>query len=262
MLEPAAGLSSLMGYPDTGPYKSGVAWADPVAAIHAAAAVLIALHDRAADPEHRGQAIELAQLEGMICYIGEELLDAQVRGTDPPRLGNRHAYYAPQGAYRCRGDDRWLALSVTSDGEWAALCRVAGLGGTWATLRLDERMARHDEIDALVSAWTATQDHLELMHRLQAEGIAAFAVLDAKEMLEDPHLRARGFYVDITHPDAATYPFPGLPIHLSETPATYRLPAPGLGEHNHEVFSGLLGMTDAELSALQALGIIAEEPPG
>jgi len=285
MLEPAAGLSSLMGYRDGGPYKSGVAWADPVAALHAAAAITIALWDRAADPEHRGQAIELAQVEGMVDFIGEEVLAAEVRGADAPRPGNRHHYYAPQGCYPCAGPrgpwrpgteqdvqvgqgqpsetsgDRWIAISVTSDADWKTFCRIAGIGKRLARLRLDERIAAHDEIDAAIAAWTAPQDHIELMCSLQAAGIAGVAVFDAKELVENEHLAARGFYTPISHPDAGTFVFPGLPAHLSATPATYRLPAPGLGQHNREVLTGMLGLSEAELAALYADAVVADEPP-
>jgi crotonobetainyl-CoA:carnitine CoA-transferase CaiB-like acyl-CoA transferase len=287
MIEPAAGLSSLMGYAGGGPYKSGVAWADPVAALHAAAAVLIALHDREADPEGRGQAIELAQIEGMIDFIGEEVLAAQVRGADAPRRGNRHPAYAPQGCYPCLGpggpwsaahrhgragdhlqqpasqtsNDRWIAISITGDAEWRALCRLASFDDGLACLRLDERIARHDELDAAIGAWTATQDHIALMQRLQAAGIAAVAVFDARELVENEQLAARGFWVPITHPDAGTFVFPGFPAHLSATPASYRRPAPGLGEHNVEVLGGLLGLGWNELRVLEADGVIASEPP-
>jgi crotonobetainyl-CoA:carnitine CoA-transferase CaiB-like acyl-CoA transferase len=261
MIEPAAGLSSLMGYPDGGPYKSGVAWADPVAALNAAASVLIALWDRGADPERRGQAIELAQLEAMIGFIGEEVLAAQLRGADAPRRGNRHPYYAPQGCYPCSGDDRWIALSVTSDADWQTFCRLAKLPAEWQELRLDQRIDRHDEIDAAIAAWTRSKEHLELMRSLQAEGIAAVAVLDARDLVESPHLAAREFFPEITHPDADTYRFPGLPAHLSETPATYRMPAPGLGQHNREVLGGILGMNDEEIAALYAAGVVADHPP-
>ncbi len=262
MLEPAAGLSSLMGYADGGPYKSGVAWADPVAALHAASAIMIALWDRAADPGHHGQAIELAQVEGMIDFIGEEVLAAQVRGADAPRPGNRHPLFVPQGCYPCAGTDRWIAISITDDGTWQALCRHAGFDQRRASLRLDERRAAADELDAALAAWTAGWDHLELMRVLQQAGIAAVAVFDAKELVENEHLAARKLYVPIPHVDAGTFVYPGLPAHLSVTPAQYRLPAPGLGEHNREVLGGILGMSDEELDALTAAGVIADEPPG
>jgi crotonobetainyl-CoA:carnitine CoA-transferase CaiB-like acyl-CoA transferase len=260
-LEPGAGLSSLMGYPDSGPYKSGVAWADPVAGLNAAAALLVALWDRRADPAGQGQAIELAQLEGMVSFAADEILAAQARGHNRPRLGNRHPFYVPQGCYPCRGDDRWIAISVTDDAAWHALCAEASFDAACAAMRLDQRSDAHDALDVAIAAWTARHDQIDLMHRLQARGVAACAVLDARGLVEDPHLAARGFFVTITHPDAGTYPFPGQPIHLSETPATFRRPAPGLGQHNREVLGGILGMTDAQMDELHAAGIIADEPP-
>lgn len=260
MLEPAAGLSSMMGYPGTGPYKSGVAWADPVAGMHAAAAVMLALHDRAAAPAGEGQAIELAQLEGMICFIGEELLASQVRGSDLPRIACRSHDFAPQGCYRSAGDDAWLALTVTTDGQWRSLCSILGATDL-ASLSLAQRQASHDAIDARISAWSASLDHHEATRILQDAGIPAFPVLDAKELLEDPHLNARDFFPVITHPDAGTYPFPGLPIRLSATPASYRRPAPGLGEHNDEVHAEILGMSGQEIASLAAADIIVYEPP-
>ena len=261
MIEPAAGLSSLMGYRDGGPYKSGVAWADPVAALHAAAAVLIALWDREADPQHRGQAIELAQFEGMIDFIGEEVLAAQVRGGDLPRLGNRHPFYAPQGCYPCAGEDRWIAISITSDAEWLRLCERAHFGPDLAGLRLDERLECQDELDAAIAAWTRRFEHIALMKELQGAGVPAVAAFAARELVENEHLADRRFYVTIEHVDAGTFPFPGFPAHLDATPASFRLPAPGLGEHNREVFAGMLGMSDDELQALYAAGVIADEPP-
>ncbi len=260
MLEPAAGLSSMMGYPGSGPYKSGVAWADPVAGMHAAAAIVLALHDRDSSPAREGQAIELAQLEGMICFIGEELLAAQLRGTDLPRMANRSPVFAPQGCYPAAGDDNWLALTVTADAQWASLCAELDRD-QWAAWSTVDRHANHDAIDAAIAAWSCRFDHHESTRRLQQLGIAAFPVLNAKELLEDPHLNARGFFPLITHPDAGTYPFPGLPMTLSATPATYRRPAPGLGEHNDEVLRDVLGMSPDAIAELAASGVIVYEPP-
>jgi benzylsuccinate CoA-transferase BbsF subunit len=197
----------------------------------------------------------------MIDFVGEEVLAAQVRGADAPRRGNRHPFYAPQGCYRCAGADRWIALSITGDAQWQSLCSAAGFDRDWADLRLDQRLDAHDAIDAAVAAWAATQDHLELMRSLQDAGIAAVAAVDARELVENEHLAARGFYATLTHADAGTFVFPGLPAHLSSTPATYRRAAPGLGEHNREVLGEMLGMSDGELDALRAAGVIADEPP-
>ena len=260
-LEPEAGLSSLMGYDDSGPYKSGVAWADPVAAMHGAAAVLMGIIDREADHDRRGQAVELAQIEGMICFVGPEILAAQTHTPPVRRRGNQHLFYAPQGSYPCSGDDRWIALTITSDDDWRALCAVAGFDAEFGELRLEERVRRHREVDRKILDWTLGQDRDGLERRLQRDGIAALAVNDARDIVQHSHLAFREFFADIVHPDAGRHLFPGLPIKLSDTPAQYSRPAPGLGQHNREVLQGMLGLTDDELASLSAQGVIADEPP-
>lgn len=261
-LEPEAGLSSLMGYRDSGPYKSGVAWADPVAAMHGAAAMLVALIDREAHPQRLGQAIELAQLEGMICFIGPQVMDAQYAGPALAPPGNRHPHQAPQGCYPCAGDDRWIAITVTNDEEWLALCRLAGFDQALSDLTLDARFALHDQIDAKIAGWTSGQVRDDLERLLQQNGIAACSVNNARDVVEHEHLTSRQFFPVIEHPDAGRHRFPGLPIQMSATPAAYRRPSPGLGEHNREILVGMLGLTDEDLARLTEAKVIAEEPPG
>ena len=260
VIEAGAGLTAMMGYRDTGPYRSGVAWADPVSGMAGAAGTLVALWNREAsggDPQH----VETAMSESMATFAGEELLAAQVRGTNAPRVGNRHAEYAPQGVYRCTGEDRWLAISVTNEAEWQALCEVAGLDPALSTLDAATRHARHDAIDAAISAWTRAQSPRQAMERLQAQGVIAVQVSDGRDLVEDPQLEARAFWAELDHPDVGLRRYPGNPIRLSETPVTYRFAAPCLGQHNEEILGGLLGMSGAELAELRAAGVIVEEPP-
>jgi crotonobetainyl-CoA:carnitine CoA-transferase CaiB-like acyl-CoA transferase len=261
MIEAGAGLSSLMGYPDSGPYRSGVAWADPISGLHAVAATMLALYDREADPQRRARAAESAMIEAMGMMVGDALLAAQVHGRGEPRRGNRSAQFAPQGCYPCAGSDRWLAISVTTDSEWRALGEVAGLGPTLATLTLAERQRQHDAIDVALSAWTRGQTPHAAMRRLQAAGVIATVVSDARDLVEDPHLADRGFWARLSHPDAGTHPTPGTAFRFSRTPVTYRRPAPGLGEHNREVLVGLLGVTPKECADLERRGVIVDQPP-
>jgi crotonobetainyl-CoA:carnitine CoA-transferase CaiB-like acyl-CoA transferase len=202
----------------------------------------------------------LAQLEGMICFIGEEVLAAQVRGSDPPRRGNRSEDCWPQGCYRCDGDDRWLAVSIAGDREWRTFCDVAGLSELRA-LDMATRKARAKEIDGRIATWAAVRDRDSLVRLLQAHGIAAAPAADARDVVTDEHLSAREFWADIQHVDAGRHSFPGLPVHLSLTPARYELPAPGLGEHNREVLAGLLGLSEDSLEHLSELRVIADQPP-
>jgi crotonobetainyl-CoA:carnitine CoA-transferase CaiB-like acyl-CoA transferase len=259
VIEAAVGLTAMMGYADTGPYRSGVAWADPIAGLAAVSGTLVALWRRGASGGEP-QQVETAMSESMAVAAGEELLAAQVRGANAPRIGNRHPVYAPQGVYRCTGHDRWLAISVMTDGEWVALCDVAGIGGDLPALDAAGRRARHDEIDAAISTWTRGQSPGPAMARLQARGVIAAQVSDGRDLVEDPHLAARGFWAELDHADVGPMRYPGNAIRLSETPVTYRVAAPGLGEHNAEILRPL-GVTDEELSLLEAEGVITQTPP-
>ncbi len=260
VIEAAVGLTAMMGYRDSGPYRSGVAWADPVAGMSAVAGTLVGMWHRAAGGG-APQRVETAMSESMASFVGEELLAAQVRGTNAPHLGNRDATHAPQGAYRCAGQDRWVAISVTNDQEWHALHEVAGLHPSLADLDLTERRGRHDEIDNAISAWTRALSPRGAMERLQARGVIAAPVSDARDLVEDLHLDARGFWAEMNHPDAGRRRYPGNPIRLSETPGAYRFPPPGLGEHNRDIYLGLLGMSGDDLAELIEARVIVESPP-
>jgi len=259
VIEAAAGLTSMMGYADSGPYRSGVAWADPVSGLAAVAGTLVAFWNR----QHSGKAqhVETAMSESMATFTGDELLAAQVRGSNPPRMGNRHAKFAPQGVYPCIGNDRWVAISCTNDTEWQSLCEVANLSPELLTLDESDRRARHDEIDLAISAWTRGQSPKNAMNTLQSRSVLAVQVSDARDLLEDPQLERRAFWAELNHPDVGLRLYPGNPIRLSRTPITYRVAAPGLGEHNDEVFAGLLDMSEEDLEELRRASVIVETPP-
>jgi crotonobetainyl-CoA:carnitine CoA-transferase CaiB-like acyl-CoA transferase len=247
-----AGLSTLIGYPDRFPWKAGIAWPDPLAGLHAACAVLIGLWEREAGEAAGGMTIEVPQLEVAIAAIGDRLLEAQIDGLPTPR-GNREPAYLAQGVYRCAGDDRWIALSVTSAAAWNALCELAGL---------DPGLIRdHDALDLSLTAWTATFDQCRLMATLQQAGIAAGAVLDAAGVLADPHLLARGAFAEVDQPEIGPLVTPVTPVRLSATPAAVRRAAPRLGQDNLEVLRQDAGLDPAAISQLMADGIVADEPP-
>lgn len=254
-----AGLSHLIGYADATPWKNGVAWPDPLAGLHAASAMLIGLWRR---PEVGGATIEGAQFEATVASIGDSLVEAQLKGRNPPVLGNRHPDFAPQGIYPCVGDDRWVAIAVLDDAAWQQLCATASLPQEWASLNQDERRRIHDDIDAAIADWSAPLDQLEVAERLQQLGIAAGPVLDAPGVLADAQLLDRGALVDIDQPEVGAITSTPMPIHYpgrtARSPLRY---AALLGEHNAAVLCDLAGLSDSEYLDLVAAGIVATEPP-
>jgi crotonobetainyl-CoA:carnitine CoA-transferase CaiB-like acyl-CoA transferase len=261
-LEPASGISRLTGYRGGPPLRSGISFTDPIAGMLAAGAVLAALRYRARTG--KGQFIDLSQQEAAIPLIGVALMDYVMNGRLPERMGNRSAVAAPQGCYPCRGDDRWLVVSIEGDDEWTSFCRAVG-HPEWEE---DERFAdvlgrheNHDALDELIEGWTREQDAHEAFHLLQGAGVKVAPVLDGKDLLFDPHLKERG------HFDVLDFPIIGKrPVHrhlvakFDEFEPRTRRPAPRLGEHNAEVLQGLLGLSDEGLAALEEERVIGTEP--
>jgi benzylsuccinate CoA-transferase BbsF subunit len=260
-VEQMAGLVSLTGYPDRGPHKTGTSYGDPVAGISAAAAVCAALLYRRRTG--RGCWVEVAQRESMTNVIGELFVGFSMNGRQPPLLGDRHGSMAPHGCYPCAGDDRWLAIAVGSDGEFAALCRVMGHPELAADPRFADVVSRHrhqDELDEAISRWTGEKAPQEAASALQEAGVAASPVLSVLDLMEDPHLRERRFFERTAHADAGVWEMDGVPWRLSLTPAHVRLNAPCFAEHNDYVFGHLLGLSADEVAELERQGVTSRAP--
>lgn len=122
-------------------------------------------------------------------------------------------------------------------------------------------MAGEEELDRTIEAWTSTQDKMVAMHALQQAGVAAGAVMTNAEHFGDPHLDERGFFTEVSHPVVGTYPFPAVNgFRLSKSPPGEMRHAPLFGEHNHYLLHDLLGVTDEEMSQLEAQHIISDRP--
>ncbi len=241
----ASGLGYLWGHPESPPSaRAKFPYADFLVAVHGAFAALVALYYR--QRTGVGQAVEVSQEEAMGHTMGVPLLDYFVNQNPGEPVGNRHADYAPHGVYPCRGDDAWAAIACTTDKEWQAL-RAALDEPDWMTDpeldTVDRRLARQDEVDALLSTWTIDKTPKQVMYLLQRAGVPATAVQNNEDVFHDPHLTARRYAVDLDHPDFGPLRHAGLTVRLSETPGRADLPSPALGQDNDDVFVGLIGLT-------------------
>ena len=258
IIEMMSGLVSLTGYGDDDvPYKTGISYGDPVAGLAAAAAVSLGLVRR-----HRtgqGCTIDLAQREVGATMAAEAFAAASMNGLDPVHTGNRDPRWAPQGCYRARGEDQWIVLSCRTDDEWRRCSELVGrpdLGG----LTLDDRRARHDELDAVIEKWSALMDARTATDVMQEVGVPAGRVLDMATIKDDPHLYARGFWVRIPNPKMRPYRKHAVAWRLMEANPVLRDHAPYFGEHNEEILGGLLGLDGTDLAELAAAGIISDAP--
>ncbi|MCY3964954.1 MAG: CoA transferase [Acidobacteria bacterium] len=261
LIESTMGLTSALGYRDGGPHRSGIAWPDPMTALHTAVGTLAMLYGRSRSSEGRGGTVETPMVEAMATMFGDHILAAQLRGAAEPRRGNRHPWRAPQGCYPCIGEDRWIAISVESDGEWRALCEIAHLPEALRSLSLEERQADEDRVDELLARWTRGRERDDLAATLHRAGLTAAPVADARDLADSRFLEARGFWAEVDHPEVGRRRYPGLPIHMSATPPTYRRGAPCLGEHNREILADVLGFPAWRVDELERAGILRDRPP-
>jgi crotonobetainyl-CoA:carnitine CoA-transferase CaiB-like acyl-CoA transferase len=262
-MEQVSGLAWVTGYPD-GPPVIPRGPCDPLAGMHAAFALLVAL-------EHRrqtgmGQLVESTMVEAALNATADQVLEWQAYGRLLGRDGNHAPDACPQNLFACRGEEQWLALAVETDAQWRALVELVGAPG-WAgdasLATLAGRRAAQGRLDAELASWCAAQDRDAVVERLLARDIPAAPVLAPHEAAANPQLRARGFFEAVEHPVTGSHELPGLPMRFSALAGRwYQRPAPTLGQHNDEVLRELLGLADETIAGLRAAGVIGERPAG
>ena len=262
VIEDAAGLTWLTGYPDDNPVEP-YTLGDPNAGLHALNGLLLALEHRRRTGE--GVLVEAAMVEAAISIAAAQPIEYSAFGTVLQRDGNRGPLAAPQNLYRSADTDEfgrldaWVAVAVATDEQWAALAGALGHPAWAADPALStaaSRRARHDVIDEHLAAWCADRTRDEIVELLWEAGVPVAKVLQPHRQAELPQLRARGFFEVTEHPVGPPARQSTIPMRLSDGPARFhRSPAPLLGEHNHEVLAEL-GVDAAEIAELEAAGII------
>lgn len=257
-LEALSGHTLLRAYPDENPgLNSEVYHCDAVAGGVAAFATLMGLHHRSLTGE--GQFIEVCQWEAMLPQLGEIFMDFFMNQRIQQALGNRDESAAPCGCYPCKGEDKWINITVFTDKQWEGFCRALGNLSWMAEQRFSDLLRRwqnQDELDKHVAEWTAERDPYEAMHILQSEGVAAGVVMTPADCYSDPHLEQRGFFELVTQVDSGTYLSPGMGWKMSKTQGSIRMPPCRLGEHNEYVYKEILGISDEEYDELEKKGHI------
>jgi crotonobetainyl-CoA:carnitine CoA-transferase CaiB-like acyl-CoA transferase len=247
-MEQMCGLAWVTG-PLGGPPRIVRGPCDPIAGMHGAFAALLALEEARRTGE--GRFVEATMIEGAVNCAAEVLF-----GDHPIRMGNRSPESAPQGLYPCAGTEQWVALSVASDEQWQALRTALGWEDDPGLSTLAGRHERHDELDERLAAWAAGLSPEEAAEQLRAAGVPAVAAWDPRIVSRHPQVEARRLFEQVAHAAVGEHPVPGLPFRWSGIDRWNRTPTPLLGEHNHQVLSGVLGLSDDEIAELAASGVI------
>ena len=246
-----SGLAMVTGYQGGRPRIVGSILPDPLSGVCSCLAILEALHYRQRTGE--GQYIDFSMSEVLTQLIPEAVFDYVVNGREPAFQGNRDRIDAPQGVYRCQGWDAWIGISVSTSAEWQALCQALGrpdLADDSRFATAEGRQAHHDELDANITHWTRRHRQDEAVHLLLGAGVPAGASNTAKDLLNDPHLKDRGFVWSLDHPEAGRRRMLGVPWRISGMPPVRARRAPLLGEHTAEVLQTLLGTAPQEVQRL------------
>jgi crotonobetainyl-CoA:carnitine CoA-transferase CaiB-like acyl-CoA transferase len=235
---------------------------DAVAAINGTFALTTALIQRENTGE--GQLIDLSQSESFMTHMGNMYLEEQMNESGIKRKGNRSTEYAPQGVYKCLGNDKWISISILNDLQWSKLAKLidSNLMNNEKYNTKTKRLTSHDELDIIITAWTSKLDNYNAMNQLQTIGIPAGAVLNCgPDTYDDPHLNERDFFQIVEDSTAGIYPMSGPVIRFqnSSTEIIHN-PAPSLGEHNEYILKNVLNYSDADIKELEKLEIIGKTP--
>lgn len=266
IIEDVSGLSWLTGYPDRTPFEP-YSVGDPNAGVHALNALMLALEHRRQTGE--GVLVEAAMVDAALNIAAEQVIEHSAYGALLQREGNRGPTAAPQNLYLCADIDEfdradsWVAIAVSTDAQWDALCDALGRPA-WALdpelSTLTGRRAHQDLIDEQLAAWCEPRAGDEIVETLWPAGVPVAKVMQPHRQSELPQLRHRRFFEYVGHPVNLAAPHSTLPVTLANGPDEFhRQPAPLLGEHNHELLAEL-GLTDAEITALAADGVIGTVP--
>ena len=257
------GLMSVTGYPDEeggAPVKTGPSIADFVAGQFAAIGVITALYDRDANHEAsrgRGQHIDVALLDSVISSLSHYTAQYLAMGEVPVRRGTQGNGGLPSQMFPCA--DGGVMVVCGNDEQYRRFCHALrhpelADDERFITnpLRVKHRQLLAETFDAITRQWRQA----DMLAAMESAGVPAGPIYDLQQVFEDPQVQHRGVAIEVPHPLAGTVRICTNPIKFSETPIKDYTAPPIQGQHNDEVFKGLLGLDDAELQRLKAGGII------
>ena len=260
-----SGLTEQSGLPSPRPPAGwGYSYMDWSGAYYCALTMLCAIYYK--KRTGKGQYIDCSQVEPGIYMTGTALLDAMINKRPSQRTGNRspNTPAAPHGAYRCVGEDRWIAIAVTNEDEWQALAQAMGQPD-WALdarfTSLAARIINQDELDQLVTEWTHDKDAFALQDQLQPAGVPAGVCQTAQDRLErDPQLKHLEWLIPLPHSEIGTWPVKDVPFHFTKATVNQGGPteraAPCYGEDSDYVYGELLQLSQEERDELVKEGVI------
>jgi len=254
--EAMGGLRYVVGDPSAPPSRMGISIGDSLAATFACLGALSALHYR--EVTGRGQIVDSAIYEAVLAMMESLITEYDGTGYIRERTGAILPNVAPSNVYPTR-DGGMVLIAANQDTVFTRLAQAMGRPELAAQPEYATHAARGEhqrQLDTLVGEWTRTRTQAEVLHLMEQFGVPAGLIYRAPDMLEDPHFQERQAIVSVPHPDFGEIRMQNVAPRLSETPGSVRSPSPGLGQHNEEIYRGLLGMEESRYDSLRAAGVI------
>ena len=252
VIEGLSGITALNTFADGDPWGGGPPFPDYFMGATASLAIAAALTHR--DRTGEGQHVDVSQLQSAVMLFPEAVLDFELNGRVAEPMGNVRQGSAPAGVYQCAGEDRWIALDVTTDEEWKGLCQALGEPSLAADRRFATAAARKQnigEIEGWLAEKASSRDAEELFHALQRRGVKAAISTSVKDLLDDPHMQVRGLLTEVDHPLSGRAISVHAPWRLEETPSRIEKAAARLGEHTRPILRELLGLRETRVGELE-----------
>jgi CoA:oxalate CoA-transferase len=251
-----SGSMSYTGFPETAPTRSGSAWVDFSTGSHAALGIMFALYDR--QRTGKGQFIDVALLDVAVSCVAGLAVAAEykVGGIIRGQQGNA-SYYNFTNCLKAK--DGWVMIGITGNAIWKRFLRAMGREELKEDPRFGNDRLRYENrlpIQSVVEEWLENKPVDEVIRILDQARVPCSKVNNIAEMVNDPQVKARDMLIDMEYPGIGKVPLPGVPIKMSRTPGDIEMPAPELGQHNQEVYSCLLGLTNKELAQMKAEGVM------
>ncbi len=250
-----SGAMSVGGFPGNPPTKASVSYVDFAAGTHGALGAVLALRDR--DKTGKGQVVDISLVDTAVAITHSFAAEYKTLGLTRPQLGN-HAFQSASDVWRSR-DGHWFYIAVFTNRLFRRMMKLMGREDLITDQRFRNDQARYQNrtaLDPLIIQWVSARTAEELEKELGEADVPCARVYSIPEMVNDPQMKARGMLDEVEHPGLGMYPVVGTVIKLSGKPGEIERRAPLLGEHNEEVYPGLLGYGQDRIAVLKAAGII------
>lgn len=255
--EGLGGFRYINGFPGEPPVRPNLSMGDTLAGLHAVLGILLAYIQRAKPAQGQGQVVDVAIYEAVFNMLEAVVPEYDGAGVVREPSGSTLTGIVPTNTYRCR-DGKYVIIGGNGDSIFQRLMRTAGRPDMATDPRLADnagRVVHERDIDAAISAWTAAHDAADVLRHLEAASVPAGPIYSVVDMMHDPHFQARGLFQEV-QVNGKALKVPALLPHLSATPGGTDWPGPAVGAHNREVLGGMLGLSDADLEALQREGVL------